>query len=137
MTTRMVAPEQDMLSAVVHGMTYEIKKHDSLGRVVDVNDVHIHDFKAMGFKLPEELGPMPAIELKSGPTEEELAAEAEAQAKIVAEQEEADRIAAEKADEEKAAAEKEAADKEAADKLAAEQAASKADDEPAKKGKHK
>lgn len=135
MTVRMVAPEPDMLSAVVHGMTYEIKKHDSLGRVVDVNDVHVPDFKAMGFKFPEELGIAAPLEIKTGPTQADIDAMMAEQQKLLddqkaaAEKEAADKEAADKAEADKLAAEQEAADKAAADAASS--------NEPKQKGKGK
>ena len=148
MTVRMVAPESDMLSAVVHGLQYEIKKNDRFGRVVDVNDVHVPDFRAMGFKTPEELDPSAPIELvtKSGPTQEELDELQREQDALVSKPRPQDlvvkAVAKALADEEAAKASAIAKDKQYdADRKAEEEAAEKAAEdkshEHAKKGKHK
>ena len=144
MTTRMVAPEPDMLSAVVHGLVYEIHKDDRFGRVVDVNDIHVNDFRAMGFVLPSELEPQEPIDLTPSPSNsdedaERSAAEATEKEKLEAEQAEQDRLVAEaKAKEEadaKAKEEAEAAAKAEADKAAADSA--DASEAAPKKGKSK
>jgi len=117
MTTRMVAPSADWRSAIHEGIEYKFSADDRFGAIVDVHDVHVEAFRALGCTPASEMGLQKPIELiEKDEIEAKAAAEKAAAEQAASDQAKADEDARLEAE---AKARVEAAEKAAADEAAA------------------